>query len=373
MDETEKHSDHTKYKTIKTVLAVMALLLIAIVPAFASYAESGNTQFQDGEFDFASLSRLEHLALACELDGEYYYFSRYNWNNIPADVRSRFTKKGVVVIGNGEKFILDLHDNGEELTWDEAMSRYGERLPTLSQGEAMAADYDAINAAISAFGGDKDPEWYWTKTECEYNSSIAWIVIMSYGDVYENDKAYIVRVRAVSPIADDSPVAKTELSQFDFASLSQLEHLALACELDGEYYYFSRYNWNNIPVDVRSHFTKKGIVVIGNGEKFILDLHDNGEELTWDEAMSRYGERLPTLSQGEAMAADYDAINAAITAFGGDKDFGWAFWTRTEYERDVSCAWSIFILGNLDFYKYDKTYTLRVRAVFTIPDEAQHK
>ena len=161
--------------------------------------------------------------------------------------------------------------------------------------------------------------------------------------------------------------------EFDFASLSRLEHLALACELDGEYYYFSRYNWNNIPVDVRSHFTKKGIVVIGNGEKFILDLHDNGEGLTWDEAISRYGERLPTLSQGYAMAANPEAINAAITAFGGDKDFGWAFWTRTEYERDVSCAWSIFILGNLDFYKYDKTYTLRVRAVFTIPDEAQHK
>ena len=350
----------------------MALLLIAVVPAFASYAESDNTRFQDGEFDFASLSRLEHLALACELDGKYYYFSEDNWDKIPADVKSRFTKKGVVVIGEGEKFILDLHESREEMTWDEAMSRYGKSLPTLSQGYAITANPEAIKAAIIAFGEDKESAWvYWTRTEYECDVSCAWNFFIDENlGLYGYNKADPLRVRAVSPIADGSPVEETELLPFDFASLSRLEHLALACELDGKYYYFSEDNWNNIPADVRSRFTKNGVIVIGEGEKFILDLYESKEEMTWDEAMSRYDNRLPTKNQAEVMVGDYKAINAAITAFGGYNGWMSTCWTSTDV--DSSSAWGFGMYTGI-VYIGIKTSAIRVRTVFTITDEAQPK
>ena len=98
-------------------------------------------------FDWRPLSRLENLALACERDGEYFYFSQPNWEKIPVSEKSCFSKKGVVVIGNGERFILDLHDNREYIKWDEAMAQYGNELPTKSQAEAMASNYKEINAA----------------------------------------------------------------------------------------------------------------------------------------------------------------------------------------------------------------------------------
>lgn len=150
------------------------------------------------EFDWRSLSRLENLALACVRDGEYFYFSQPNWERIPVSEKSRFSKKGVVVTGNGERFILDLHDNGKAITWDEAMAQYGNRLPTKSQGDVMAGNHKAINAAIIAFGGGNPEWWYWTRTE--KSSSNAWFVYMDYGGVNYATKTSTAMVRLVAPV-----------------------------------------------------------------------------------------------------------------------------------------------------------------------------
>ena len=173
----------------------------------ASVPVAQEQQPKPQEFDWRSLSRLENLALACVRDGEYFYFSRPNWKKIPVSEKSRFSKKGVVVIGNGERFILDLHDNGKDITWDEAMAQYGNRLPTKSQAEVMASNYKEINAAIIAFGGDRDPGWYyWTRTESEYDSANAWSVGMNDGTVGYTYKPVPYRVRAVAPVPVSSAI-----------------------------------------------------------------------------------------------------------------------------------------------------------------------
>lgn len=84
------------------------------------------------------------------------------------------------------------------MTWDEAVSRYGEyNLPTVSQCSAMAENCDKIKAAMKAFGG-RDMDWsYWGK---EDDSSLAWLVGMTYGYVHYTNKTYAYRVRAVAPV-----------------------------------------------------------------------------------------------------------------------------------------------------------------------------
>ncbi len=379
----------TNAKGMKMSVALGIALLVAIVTFFCLRSCRGGEDKQDIQgivdtlyteklihYDFESLSSLEHLSLACVLNGKYYYFSQANWSKIPSNIKSKFEKKGVVIANKGEQFILDLEDSGKAMTWNEAMKRYGNRLPTKSQAEAMAADRVAVNAAILAFGGNKE-WWYWTSAE--YDSSYAWLVGMDSGTIYSYNKATTYKVRAVSPIVGSSSEAETTLSQTgdkeklqcDFTSLSRLENLALACVLDGKYYYFSQANWNKIPADVKNRFTKKGVVVIGNGERFILDLHDSGKEMTWDEAMSRYryGNRLPTKSQAEVMSADCKAINAAITAFGGDKDPAWWYWTSAESESNPSLAYVVY-MGSYSFSDPIKTGKYRVRAVARVPSSA---
>ena len=164
----------------------------------ASVPVAQEQQPKPQEFDWRSLSRLENLSLACERDGEYFYFSRSNWEEIPVSEKSRFSKKGVVVIGNGERFILVLHDNGKGITWHEAMAQYGNRLPTKSQGDVMASNRIAIKAAIIDFGGDRPNQWYWTRTE--YDSTLAWGFNMSDGYVTPNGNTSAARVRSVAPV-----------------------------------------------------------------------------------------------------------------------------------------------------------------------------
>lgn len=105
-----------------------------------------------------------------------------------------------MVIGYGLKFVVALLDSGKEMTWDEAMSRYGNSLPSKEQAEVMFIHDKSINKAIIAFDGDKDPEKsYWTQTEYDEDSSMAHFVDMSGGGGYAS-KNLTHCVRTVSPI-----------------------------------------------------------------------------------------------------------------------------------------------------------------------------
>lgn len=143
----------------------------------------------------------ENLDLAVKnRDGNTYYFSQGEWAGLSSQRKSGLDKSGVVIIKNGERFILGLMCT-ELMTWYEAMRRYGNQLPTKKQGEAMASQYEAVNAAIRAFGGRVPSgyvDWYWTNTE--YDSSNVWLVTMTYGDDLINNKTNTYRVRPVAPI-----------------------------------------------------------------------------------------------------------------------------------------------------------------------------
>lgn len=205
--------DFTEYPTIGSLKSGSTYLLTIEMPgadpnvimggisgqSASAPAQQQPVKPQGARQIYANFTTPYNLYLACECEGAYFYFSETDWRNLSAAEQSRFTKKGVVVIGDGERFILDLNDSGSRMTWDEAIRRYGNRLPTKSQGMVMAKNYEAINKAIIYFGGDKNPEWrYWTRTE--YNSSYAWYVHMYVGIVTKNNKADTNRVRAVAVV-----------------------------------------------------------------------------------------------------------------------------------------------------------------------------
>lgn len=159
------------------------------------------------ETSFSPRTSYQNLDLHATRDGKNYYFSQSEWKSLPADEKSKYNRKGVVVIGDGLKFVLALHHSGE-MTWDEAMSRYGNSLPSKAQAEVMAKQHETINKAIIAFGGDNNPyKYYWTKTEAEYDSSLlAWYVGMNSGYIDYNGKSDTNRARAVAPVQPSSAI-----------------------------------------------------------------------------------------------------------------------------------------------------------------------
>ncbi len=154
-----------------------------------------------------------NLYLAVSRNSRQYYLSQSDYSAMSSSDRSSLNKLGVVIIGNSQCFILALEDeaNGEIMNWDDAMRRYGSRMPTKEQGEAWMNQVNAVADAVRAFGGhcprmdDKDSEgwsyWYWTKTE--YNSSFAWFLHLNKGFVNSSPKTNnIYRVRTVVPVVE---------------------------------------------------------------------------------------------------------------------------------------------------------------------------
>lgn len=145
----------------------------------------------------------ENLDLEAKLpDGRIVYFNQTEWSKLLSEDKSCLDKKGVVIIKDGERFVISL-EYSEKMTWNEAMRRYGNKLPTKKQGEAMASQCETVNKAIRAFGGNVPAafdDWYWTKVE--YISSVAWYVSMSNGGVSITTKTNTYRVRPVVRVAE---------------------------------------------------------------------------------------------------------------------------------------------------------------------------
>ncbi len=158
-----------------------------------------------------------NLYLAVTRGGNHYYFSESDWNALSSSQRSECSKQGVVIDKDGQRFILALNNEPGEYTWDEAMSRFGNRLPTKEQGEAWISQQDAVQRAVRAFGGNMPGPndtyysnvynqelyyWYWTRTETS-SSSGAWYVRIGYGLNYYH-KTCASRVRVVVPVSGSS-------------------------------------------------------------------------------------------------------------------------------------------------------------------------
>ena len=74
---------------------------------------------------------------------------------------------------------------------------------------------------------------------------------------------------------------------------------------------------------------------------------------------------LPTKAQGEVLANNKERLKNAFKTFGG-RMMEYGYWTKTEYEKDYSCAWYI-AMPNDGVYYFGKTSAGRVRAVAPVP------
>lgn len=144
--------------------------------------------------------------LAFGNDSNHNYISPDNFEKLSESDKDKVLEEalGVVVNYGGEKFYISLSDevNGKNMTWEEAVSIFGEDiLPSEEQCRAMANNRDLINKAMETFGGTEMNVIYWGKVR---DFSSAWTVDMTYGNVYGNNMANHFRVRAVAPVAESA-------------------------------------------------------------------------------------------------------------------------------------------------------------------------
>ena len=142
--------------------------------------------------------------------------------------------------------------------------------------------------------------------------------------------------------------------------------------MDGDVVYLSINEWEILSESDKALLTKNGVYVKSFNpfiSPFLVSLNDIGISMTWKEAMDLYGDSLPTKNQAKVMADNYEIINKSITAFGGDKDPGRWYWTRTEYNS--AYAWYVSMYyGGVSNHYFIKTTAGGVRAVAPVPSSA---
>lgn len=185
-----------------SVFIILFLIIFGALFARSGADDSGSEIVQTPQMDTFWMFHSDpvNLDLAVRrLDGNTYYLNTTEWAELSLDRKSGLEKLGVVIIENGERFILSLNRT-EPMMWNEAMRNHVNQMPNKAQAKAIGSQYDAINSAIFLYGGDVtfDYNFYWTKSEND--SSTAWIVSMNDGTVNSSSKANIGRVRAIMPL-----------------------------------------------------------------------------------------------------------------------------------------------------------------------------
>lgn len=155
---------------------------------------------------YSARTDYHNLDLCALRDGKTYFFSTDEWKDLPSTVKAEYDKKGVVVIGDDEAFVVGLKCS-DEIKWREAVDQYGEDyLPAEAQCRAMSKLYNDINKAIVAFGGNgpRAGAYYWGKSK---DDTDAWIISTLFGDVKGHFKTDRVRARPVAPLSDLSAIS----------------------------------------------------------------------------------------------------------------------------------------------------------------------
>lgn len=351
-----------------------------------------------------SHSQPSNLFLAVERKGVQYYFSLRDWMSLPTVQQYECRKLGIVIDKDGQQFILSLVEEKGTYKWDDAISYFGEGLPSKAQAQAWISQLSEVYYAIKSFGGympdaanGYDPMTsgseflYWTKTE--YDASFAWYISVFNGVIGMNGKNKAYKVRKVSPLIynkrneNEHPLSDASHSNSAHDSVprataaeanndpSENLNLNLAAEQNGEKCYFSRRQWMSLTSSQQNKYKKIGIVIEKDGQRFILSLTDEKGLYSWNEAVKRYGAGMPTKAQAEAWISQKDEVQRAIVAFGGDvPDIEnkydpavdgpkFLYWTKTEY--DASFAWYISTFnGLISMNGKNKTYKVRLIRIF---------
>ena len=315
-----------------------------------------------------------NLDLAVICDGRNYFLSEAEWQALSPDDKAAVSKLGIVIDKYGQRFIWSLTDDFRGISWDDAVTRFGSRLPSREQGEAIASQAREVDKDILSYGGtstlkDKDGyfPWYWTKEEKD--PYLAWFIPTFYGSTFFGARHYAndtTRVRLVTPLPKAPAESTLKVSELRATA----RNLDLAVSRDGKNYFISESEWKSMPDAEKAAYTKLGIVIDNFGQRFMWSLNDDAEGINWHDAMKRFGDRLPSKDQAEALISQGKDVEYAILAFGGKSTFGdrhyVSYWTKDEH---APRAWSFGMdyakLGTADKDYADKND--RVRIVSPVP------
>lgn len=302
------------------------------------------------------------LSLAVWKDGKRYFLTPEQYQNANL---SNAIVEGLTVIFNGEKFILglsDIHTNSTITKISTVMALYKDILPSADQGIILSTRLSDINNALKSFGGKvlSDPT-YTSSTTYSSDYDRYYDCIRGSGGSLSYTSS-VPKIRPCHSITDNQPLIWEEPDNFKLSVI-----------IDGKREFISQSDYT----DRYSEFDEiEGVLVIGNGEKFIVRLQDEQSDpiSNVDTAMQFYKDIMPSAKQGRIISAFYWYIDNAIKYFGGETLSVPTYTSSTTY--DSSYGYYYYCIcgsGGYVGYMYNNKYTPYVRGVITLETTSETK
>ena len=284
------------------------------------------------------------LTLAISYNGVRYFLTQEQYAKANL---SRATIEGLTIIFGGQQFIMALeHEPTDNVYVDYAIDTYGEQLPNLDQAEVISARWTSINAALVAFGGTQLSS-SWTCTQS--GSSYYYYLTNGNGRVNSYSSSSTAPVRLVRPLTESTPII--------WRSPLNLTLAVKTVKNTTEYY--TQEEWRDVPD--KDSYSVIGLAIVVENTKFILALNnENINNLYASNAISYYGESLPTYQQARVISACWSYINSALVAFGGTQLS--SSWTCTQ--SGSSSYYYHLTNGNGRVNPYSSSSTAPVRLVY---------
>lgn len=246
------------------------------------------------------------LTLSVWKDGTRYYLTseQYQKANLTG-----YVIEGLMVIFGGEKFIIALHNihnqpNSIITNFVMVQNLYGTILPSASQGIIISTRMSDINSALTSFGGSAIA--YPTYTSSTYTGS-SWkyvnCICGSGGSLNHTDSTPYIRPSTSN--IENSPIIWEEPDNFKLSVI-----------INGEREFLNKDEYKELKSKIE---TIEGILVIADGEKFIVKLFNEQSDpiSNVSSAKAYYGDLMPSAYQGQLISAFMGYIDAALTSFGG--------------------------------------------------------
>lgn len=172
-DVVKKDSLLSRPGFIAAVVAVMAgvVILMCGIAAFTFInrhepaepdVRHEIAQALSGGVDRSRMKNLDLVALD-RRSGELVYVSRDEWAERDSSWRDALLPLGIAVVGHGQNFVLSIADGDEgEMTYDEALGRYGSGFLTKTQANMVRLKLADIAAAAYDYGAPIATSRYWT-------------------------------------------------------------------------------------------------------------------------------------------------------------------------------------------------------------------
>lgn len=310
--------------------------------------------------DFNLSDKPIHLSLACIVNGKDYFITPDQWSKMSNDQKSMVIKRGIVVMKNGEAFVISDFQIGKGGVGNISKPTRA-HLPSKKQAEIIVKDMTQFINNIETFGLPEFKGSYLTrdvikKTEpTEYYSFSAARGISTIQATHGNQ----------ANLCSIKPLYKNATEDFSFDNLSSDKaQYSLEINKEGKLYYIPISEFWKIPESEYS-FKFMGIRVNKEGVDVVIDLLKlrGGDEINSDAVIENYYNDLPTQQEAEVIRKNIEEIDNLIANFGGDPLGGGytkSYFMRTKSQSlDTGDAASspYQFGGNVEFREYDGLIT----------------